>query len=336
MSAIRSWTLTFSVSIVIGGMSAAGLGQTASAPVPSLALVEEEHAPIPFSIALKSIPNWSGGALVIADNTSGEYPRLHAFGRDGALLSELSVEIPDSSRVFVRGFKRAFDGTLALVGAAFSPDYRRASFLAVISPGGQHQRIVRLSSFEPYEVAIAPDGSYWVAGEEDSDSPDHTVLRRFSASGQQLGAYLPLSGLKTYRCCHPGDDSFLMSSRDRIAWYSNVAREYVELSPEGKVLARVPGLALEQSSRVDGLGICDDGSVFISAFLNIAPGDRSSEILSLDRSSSSWKPVVLKNSGVSAYRPVSYRPVLGCDGDKLVTQARWPDELMGLSWSRQQ
>jgi hypothetical protein len=195
------------------------------------------------------------------------------------------------------------------------------------------RQIYRLNPFYPYDVAIAPDGTYWVAGEEvingEEGSPHHDVIRRFGASGKELGGYLPRSTLTVHGCCHPADDSFLVSSHDRIGWYSNTAREYIEFSPDGRQLTRVAGLPSDEYGRVSGLGVCDDGGVFVS-FTHLSHQDPRPEIFTLDRASGDWK--VVPRSGEATVASVSH--VYGCDGNEVVARARLSNGQLRLMWLR--
>lgn len=224
---------------LIAGTSLPGADHTVPSPTPTRALTEIGETFIPLEGATLAPPKWQRGALVVLER-GGVSPLIHSFDREGRRLSRVPFSIPGATDTRVGAFARASDGTLAVVGSAYTSD-RGTTFLAVISPDGQGQKIVRLKPFAPHEVTAAPDGTFWVLGTELVNgrevNVDHHVLRRYSPSGGELGGYLPRSTLP--RGGLPTSPSFLVSSVDRIGWYSVGSRLYIELSLDGDVLARV-------------------------------------------------------------------------------------------------
>lgn len=328
MLSTRASVKTLGICILAVGAAAfenTGSVRTASAP-----LLEVGRTKIPFDFQGKRLPKWSGGALVVADDKNPALSTIHTFGKDGYLLSSTPFAIPESSRVRIASFARSSDGTLAVVGSAYTADSRGSLYLAAISPDGQRQQIIRLKPFAPFEVAISSDGTYWVAGRELVDgrevNPSHKVIRRYSASDGEIGAYIPRSSLTSYRHGHPAHDSFLVPSGDRVGWYSNIAREYIEFSLDGLVLTRVAGLPLDLPDRVTGLALCDDGRVFASV-TRIVKTPVAWEVFNLDRTSGTWKVVPVTGDFAAGGIGTLY----GCDGNDLVTRTSWPY----LRWLRQ-
>ncbi len=279
---------------------------------------------IPFMNPAGRIPNWSGGAWVTVDDTNRVAPVLYAFDGNGVRLARIALQIPGADRVLVAAYKRSAGGGYALAGSASSRQGAAATWLALISPQGE-QRLIRLSPFYPFEVAIAPDGSVWVAGEDGSDphGAPNEVLRRFSPRGAELGRYLPRATLETGAAVeYPAEGSHLAVTRDRVAWYSNSARIYKEFSPAGVPLLSVPGLPLREPARVDGLALCEGGQVFVSVY-PVSALEKRSQIWRLDRQRGLW---------TLAMEARSYCPVYGCDGDLLVTRLAVPGGLPSLAW----
>jgi hypothetical protein len=302
-------------------------------PAP-VTLVEVRHAAIDFNFSGGRVPEWSGGALVVTNGNSGLFPTVCTFGRDGRILSRLVFKIPQSGSIRIYGFARAPDGTLALAGSAQGDDSGGFTYLSVLSSDGQRQQTVRLKPFAPFAAAIASDGAIWAAGWERTadgrEVADYNVVRRYSPSGKDLGAYIPRSSLKSYRYGPPAMSSFLVSSHGRVGWYSNVAREYIEFSLDGQVVTRVAGATHGEHDEVTGAGLCG-GNLYVSVFTS--PSDhkeRKWEVLTLDRISGTWKTVSLKGDPPLS----SYGRVYGCDGTDLVIHNRLPGELKGLSWFR--
>ena len=290
-------------------------GTTNSQPV-----VEVERAGIGLDLGEKRVPKWSGGALVVVEETDVELPVIHVFGRDGTLLSSVRLAIPQANRIIPRAFAQASDGTLAVAGSAYTGDLRGAQYLAVVSGDGPRQHVIRMNPFGAFAIEIAPDGAIWMAGVErekgEELNPNHKMIRHFNASRELLGAYIPRSSLPSNDLESPVEDSFLVSSRDRIGWYSNLARIYIEFSLDGRVLTRVAGVPVEEPDRVTGFGLCDDGGVFASAVV-FAPGAKRPdrlEVYALNRGHGSWELVLRDNS----LGPGGYGSLLGCDSSDLV------------------
>lgn len=128
------------------------------------------------------------------------------------------------------------DGWLAVAGSASMGDGRATSFAALISRDGRLQKVMELSPFAPRAMTMASDGTLWMAGVEvvagQETNPDHRVLRRFDKAGRMVGSAIPRSSLPIrVGYTHPAEYSYLVSSKDRVGWYSEAAGAYILCPP---------------------------------------------------------------------------------------------------------
>src|SRR5215469_13662013 len=90
----------------------------------------------PFTLARGSFAEWTGGGLVVIENRFSESPTLTTFDRGGHEVSKFSFTIPGAGLInlYDNSVAVAKDGSMALVGTAFSNDSRGATFAAWVSP----------------------------------------------------------------------------------------------------------------------------------------------------------------------------------------------------------
>lgn len=312
-------------SLILGAFCA--LVQRSFCQVEALRPLETRRVTIPPNLPETRIPNWSGGALVTMNDNPTAEPILYAHDPNRNQVYQFPFLIPEGQLVFTRSFKRSPQGIFAVVGGAVSREGKGAAFLGVLRPGGE-LRLVRLGSFYPHQVVIAGDGTLWVAGVEGTrsgEAPNYYVLRRYSDSGVELGRYVLRSSLHTDGAVYfPAANSHLAASRNRVGWYSNYARVYMEFTPDGETVTRVPGLSLVRPARVNGLGLCESGAVFVSVY-PVSTTQKHSQIYELDRSRGIWKLV---------YEADAYTPVYGCDEEQLVVRVPEPGLPAALAWWR--
>jgi hypothetical protein len=283
---------------------------------------------IPYDFGGKPLPHWTGDVLAQLDDTVETAPVLRAFGKDGKSVLNLLITIPEVKFIQVIDYARGFDGSLAISGTGYSADSRAAAFLAWISSDGQQQKVARTSPYVPYVVAVAADGTIWTAGWEIMNgvlvNPNHDMIRHFDTSGRLLGSFIPASSLKVYENrLHPVERSRLVVSHDRIGGYSELSHVYIEFSPDGSVINRYPTATLEVNKKVSGVGLCDDGGLFVSAISHGRP-KQPWQVLTLDKVTGNWHAVMPVD--ISA-RSSSFGVVFGCEGSALVTTTRRSSEL---------
>ena len=297
---------------VLALMICKSAGSLAQAPV-DLAVAGSTALPPRPGRQLVSV--WSGGAYLMIDDSPSAAPVFTAIDRNGKQALRYVFTIPGANHIDVINgrFARGFDGSLALAGSAFTDDSRGSQFVAWVSPDGQRQTVIRTPGFSPFGVALASDGTIWVAGMEVQNAkevnPNHNMIRRYDRAGKLLAAFVPRSSLAIDTDVfdpkwHPGLRSSLVASRDRVGWYSILARTYMEFSLDGQVISHVETIRHDQYT-MQGLALCDDGGVFVSTQSNASTGWK---ISALDRTRGVW---------TSIPRNERWGLLLGCDGASL-------------------
>lgn len=260
---------------------------------------------------------WAGGALAALDDRNLVVPVVNVFGKDGRLQKSVPISIRGAAAIYVYAISHGLNGSVAATGSVYAEDSRSATWLALTSPNGKEQRIVRTDPFIPAQITLGPDGACWALGYEKAEgriTREHMMLRRYDASGIETGMWLPRSWFPERRYGHPATLSFLAAGRDRIGWYSHVTGEYVEWSFQGQILTRVQGPELRNNDEVNGLGLCPGGEVYLSVS-RILKRPVAWEILRLNRRTSAWE--LVPRIGTAA-RVLG--GLYGCDADGLVAE----------------
>jgi hypothetical protein len=195
------------------------------------------------------------------------------------------------------------------------------AYLAIVSPGGLSEKLIRTEPYEPVSVIVAPDGTVWTRGVErggEKSVPaktDRGVLRHFDHSGTLLGEFIPQSLLPP-DALRGGLDR-LACSASRVGWYvaRPLAKTYYEIHA-GKLVS-YPALAIAPGESLNGLAIMDNDRVYISR-------DRAGsndEVYRLDREHDRWNQVNLHVHGATDTTNL----VLGGSGNTLVVKSAWGD-----------
>lgn len=282
------------------------------------ALASRGSTQVPFVLGNETLGLWSRGALLIVQNRFSSAPTFRIFDRAGSLISQFSFTLPDAAmiKLYDNAVARGSDGLLAVIGSAYSNDSKGTSFLALVAPDGHAQVVVRVFPFLPRAVTVAADDTVWVAGEEkktpgqDRDYSQH-VIHRYDKTGKMVGSYVPWSSLgPDSRSVRPTVGSLLLSSKDRIGWYSPAVRAYIEFALDGSIIARFQTAEHAVHSILTG-ALCDDGGAFLSSATNGGlHGKPSWSIFSLDRERGTWASIPQKEkSGI----------LFGCDGTRLAS-----------------
>jgi hypothetical protein len=256
-------------------------------------------------------PVWSGNSLLVLENHSSAAPTIHIYDKSGNEIQKITVQIPDAHLINIYGnlFARSADGFLAVSGSAYTNNNLGAVFLAVISPDGT-QVVVRTSPYVPKTIVFAPDGTIWTAGRELAGGADvkenYLVIRRFDKTGKLLSSAVPMSSLPSGGL-HPAIRSYIVASKDRIGWFSTIAGQYIELSLDGKELARYT----HQISVAGGAALCDDNSLWVGVQKNDSQGNREWNVSTLNRDQRAWSE---RKQPATTY-------VYGCSGTTLPTTA---------------
>ena len=316
------------LAVVLPGWTSELAGQAATPAV----LMSKGSTEIPVSFVPDTQGVWSGGVLLVARDRLSGAPTFRLFDRDGQQISDFSFAIPDVSRVNAYAFARGLDGSLAVSGPTYFNDGRSANSLALVSPDGQDQMLVRLSPFLPEAVTVAADGTIWVAGHksrpfgEPRDYSQH-LIRRYDRTGKMLGSFIPWSSLRT-GLSTPDPDltnspdmmSILVSSADRVGWYSRHSRTYIEFSLDGAVISWIKTPDHQAMGEMLSVALCDDGGVFVAASILNGPNRTASwGIHALDRQRGEWSFIP---------RPEKWGMLYGCDGTRLASTT----DFRTISW----
>jgi hypothetical protein len=259
---------------------------------------------------------WTGGALLIVNDRFSVAPTFRSFDANGRQLSEFELTIPDAALIKVFAFARGLDGSIAAGGTAVTVDSRGTTFLALISPDGQKQTILRTYPLFAQAVTVASDGTVWVASQEDVEpgnhaNHEHALLRRYDSTGKLLGSFFPWSSLPTEpKVGPPSRRSTLVASKDRIGWYVPLAHVYIELAPDGTVINRFDTHPIESRRGIASFALCDDGGAFIGASEFNVTQRTAWGVFALDREHSSWNFFPRDTHGGI---------ILGCDGTRLAS-----------------
>src|ERR1700691_961018 len=253
----------------------------------------DHEAKIQYDLGETQVPVWSGGALVNFVSNQTSAPTILSFNDQGHQLPPLVLAIPERETIDVDDVASGTDGAVVACGSSYVRSGRGAGFLAVFTPTGETATVIRLSPYFPSRIAVASDGTIWTAGLEltnakDSPPPGGGVLRHFDRAGKVLGSFIPRSAFSSPLMVRYG---MLRSARGRIGWHTGPiagpGSRYYEILSDGTV-RQYPALALGPSERVNGLGLTDDGSTYLTTldrggkhrFLSIGgPGESRAEPL---------------------------------------------------------
>jgi hypothetical protein len=271
------------------------------------------------------IGHWSGGAYLAIQGHSSTAPMLLVYNKSGEMIQRVTIEIPGAGHLLVLNgwFARRADGYLAVVGTT-SDQPLGAGFLDIISPVAKSQTVVRLFPYGAEAVTFAPDGTIWTAGIENHDDPgasqDYLILRRFDITGKQLGGAVPRSEFPASSI--PVAGSILVSSKNRVGWFSPFGHRYMEFTADGKELANYP-LSVSLVD-VRGLALCDDNRVWMGLSGSSEESQGLKEphtiLTLLDRVQGTW----------TKGERQAYVDIQGCNGTTLIGGSYF-DELKSMA-----
>lgn len=236
------------------------------------------------------LPLWSGRALLGAYGDQSDEPIIWGIDRDGN-QERIRFSIPDGRYIRIYGVAGAQDGSIAVIGSAYSNDSRAGCFLARIAPDRSQKIITRVWPYVPEAVTIGPDGVTWTVGwvppdEDRGVAAQYNVLKRFDSSGKLLSTSVVRAKGSDDRGREAANNSLLRSSRDRVGWLTN-ANDYIEFSLDGHELARFAGPPERKYDWLEtSVALSEENDVV----LGTAGGDRL-DLWSLDRDKGIWNPI---------------------------------------------
>lgn len=283
---------------------------------------------IPFVMVSGAFAELQQGSFVYVRESFSASPVLQFFDKDGQGTSTFSFSIPEASfiRLYDNSIALGRDGSLAITGTASFTDSEDGMFLAWVSPDRQEQTVMRISPFLPSAVALASDGTIWLAGDEtkpNHQAQDYTqpLIRHYDKTGRLLGSFLSWGDFQTDSpYVPPTVGSILLPLKDGVAWYSYRSRSYVELASDGSVVRRLKTGPHASHDLVEAAA-CADGNVYASTRIPDAGNANESHwgIFILDAGKGTW---TLQPTGDKWGR------LFGCDGTRLATTS----DFRTVSW----
>ncbi len=279
--------------------------------------IREASAP---AIVGQAMPGFYDGYLYSAE------PRhmLTLFAPDGHELFSLPIQGHGNGQVAVESVAVDTDGTLAIAWR----DTPNAG-IDIRDLSGTLVRSIDTGQYVPAHLSFGADHSLWVLGYQRAaaqypDQPDYPIVRKYSSDGKETGAYLPRSLFPAG--IPPGNEEWqtrritVTPNRVGIEVFSGTKgnqREWVELDLNGNIQGR---WKLDPQNKFPGVAFTSDDQAYVHRYNREA---KVWQTFRLNRSTSTWD--LVSTPGEELY---------GAAGDKLVF-ARWPDNLMLLSWFSQ-
>jgi hypothetical protein len=261
-----------------------------------------------------------------------DFAKVWAWDRNGKMLFERSISIPDATHVQISDMAAASNGAVAVSASAMDDHSNVSPVIFWINSEGSINRIVRTAPFAASRIVFASDGSLWaagrvytIAGSKIVAAAQYDVLRRYNSQGELQQTAIP-NTLFDDISANPAIGSFLASSPDRIGFLSVNGKKYFELSVSGKLSGSWTISSQLPENQVGGMALTSSGAVFIS-MLPHADSRYSYEgppLYQLDKASGTLQAVRL--STTSAVKPTV---LLGSDGDHLVFYSKPPSS---VSW----
>jgi hypothetical protein len=236
----------------------------------------------------------------------------------------LRIYAPDGRLVYIpepRGTVEAIaadtDGAVALAWHA-----EAAGYINLHDASGALVRTIATGRYLATHLAFAEDHSLWSLGWQVRyakppmmpDTADYMIVRRYLPNGDQAGAYLPRSLFP--RGLEPGMDSWQRSNsitvgHDTIGlWVTSGMdsnkTEWVELDLHGNLTGR---WRLDPFSYEIRVAFASDGHIFVQhANMDAKTRAVTYSLLTLDRASSTWRPIPSAPSG----------KLVGAEGETLI------------------
>jgi len=269
----------------------------------------------------RRMPSFRNGYLYVVDPNH----IVTIFGPDGNQLTPIVITGKGHGHVSIQAVGVDTDGTLA-ISWSDSPD----AGIDFRDRYGNLLRTMDTGTFIASDLGFGEGHTLWAVGyQRDAVKPDreetkdYATVRKYSADGSALGAYLPKSmfaeGLP------PGGQKPVRGitiAHDRVgvelfSGHVSTEQEWVELDLDGNLKGR---WKLERMSSGQGVAFTSDGQAYVERF------DRSTKtrsVLRLNHGTGAWEQVT---------SPGGY--LYGAEGTSLV-YGRWPDAVMHLSWYAQ-
>jgi hypothetical protein len=293
---------------------------------------------LPFSPG-STVPYWEKGYLISKINVeiSGpNRPVVALYDANGAKVREASsVWFPGSVRVAISNAAVTPDGRIMISGSAEKTDGTWASFIAWTNLVGTLVNVIQTNPFGPLLVCSAPDGTAWSFGY--AKDPNEPILRHFDPVKGQIAAHLPrLSFPGRFSPAINGGEGkhvYLRCSSEKLAIYSELADEYLEMDYATETVQRWPIDRTVNDVRVDGFAVMESGDVYVVAnHFSDQPGHFPMFQLQIDRPAGKIRWLRVAGAAGNEMEPSQVRSLLGADHESLVylKMENWPT----VYWAR--
>jgi len=271
---------------------------------------------------LSLVMKWSHGGYLVVDQVAGSPPVFYSLDRDGIWTATAQFRNPDPTRFSMSAWDRQSDGTIVFSGQTETSPRVVSPFIAFTSPDGATQRMIRTDRYFPYEVAIAPDDSFWTLGFQMADFNDPNepaasgahVLRHFDRTGTLIGSAFPQSDFTFKERCALGH-VLLAAAQDRVGWYGPQFGKaaYSEVALETMAISKFAGAPVDGAKGLMAVGLAlTSGATASVSIQDGSPDARATYVL--DRATAKWNHLSVPRLGGFKFTP----NLIGSDANNLV------------------
>jgi hypothetical protein len=275
----------------------------------------------------RPIPRFDRGFLLFL----GRPCELTVYEPSGNFRFRKSLQGPRNSACSATDAAVAADGGF-VVSISYSGPRGYAGGIVQLDAAGEQTAFIDTGLYMPAHIAFGCDKGIWTIGWQrdkllngSASETDYFMVRRFSQTGTETGAFVPRSLWRTTG--EPASASMgywtLAVAEDRMGAivYDNFAErkpEWIEWGCDGKLLARIP-----LQGRWDGGKAYTSSGRLYARILNYKA--KTYTLCVLDRETGAWKPVADPDSAGQG------KFLLGSDGDDLVFKSNLG--ITELTWS---
>lgn len=253
-------------------------------------------------VSNQPIPTFYNGYIYYVDSPGNNYVRLYA--PDGHLTLATAVPQQKPVAVWTQSVAVDSDGTVA-ISWMYGEEGGGTAEIDFLDGNGRLKSSIATGSYVPAHITFDGNHNVWSFGMDygfengPQKSGDHMMVRKYSADGKQLGAWLPRSlfpvGLPPAAQGWQTSSITVIADRVGLLAYSGMVgnqQEWVEISLKGNLLGRW---------NVDGAGgaavaLTTDGH----AYLQEGTSTNNIRLYTLDRVNSKWNPVSPRMKGMLA------------------------------------
>ena len=283
------------------------------------------------------MPSFDRGYFFQLDLSGNNPPNgITVFDPKGGLAYHINVTAPDGSPGDLAATAAAdTDGTV-LLPISYSGIGHFKGGIVELNQYGKQVRFIDTGRFLPEAACFAPDHSIWVMGKRG----DGKLVQKYSSDGKLIGSFLPRSLFPPGLPPAGTGIGWIRASRDRIGmmvYPGQVSNnpEWIELDLEGNLMGQwklgprftADPVTHNMTFSLGSFAFTSDGRLFAQATTCPALYHCSSQLVLLDRDSSTWK--------AAGNNPIdSHHQLLAADRNDLVLWDRSQSNTGGvqLQW----